>query len=171
MAVDCIDMVNDPRVEHKTANLNGHTYHYLLGVPKTPIKGTVFLIHGWPDCCAGWRYQIPMLLELGFRVVVPDLMGFAGSEAPRVPPGSIQLYSHKRAADDFAELARQLGAARIVLGGHDWGGSVEAPIGVSRLLRMHAVRAAAEAVRVDGGSGQGPAAAVWVSAASRWARG
>jgi pimeloyl-ACP methyl ester carboxylesterase len=26
----------------------------------------------------------------------------------------------KRAADDIAELARQLGVKRIVLGGHDW---------------------------------------------------
>ena len=26
----------------------------------------------------------------------------------------------KRAADDIAELARQLGAPKIILGGHDW---------------------------------------------------
>ena len=30
----------------------------------------------------------------------------------------------KRAADDIAELARQLEAPRIILGGHDWGGVV-----------------------------------------------
>lgn len=30
----------------------------------------------------------------------------------------------KRAADDVKELARQLGAKTIVLGGHDWGGLV-----------------------------------------------
>lgn len=27
----------------------------------------------------GWRNQIPMLLELGFRVICPDLMGFGGT--------------------------------------------------------------------------------------------
>ncbi|KAF2100361.1 alpha/beta-hydrolase [Rhizodiscina lignyota] len=124
MAIDRIDMFSDPRVEHKTANLNGHTYHYVLGEPKEAVKGTIFLIHGWPDCAAGWRYQIPALIELGFRVVVPDLMGFAGTDAPKVPPNSISLYSHKRAADDFEELARQLGVSNIILGGHDWGGSV-----------------------------------------------
>jgi hypothetical protein len=32
-------------------------------------------IHGWPDCSAGWRFQIPALLGMGFRVVAPDLMG------------------------------------------------------------------------------------------------
>jgi soluble epoxide hydrolase/lipid-phosphate phosphatase len=30
----------------------------------------------------------------------------------------------KRASDDIKELAKQLGAKTIVLGGHDWGGLV-----------------------------------------------
>lgn len=30
------------------------------------------------------------------------------------------LYGHKRAADDIKELAKQLGASQIILGGHDW---------------------------------------------------
>jgi soluble epoxide hydrolase / lipid-phosphate phosphatase len=34
------------------------------------------------------------------------------------------MYSFKRAADDIAELARQLGAPQIILGGHDWGGAI-----------------------------------------------
>jgi soluble epoxide hydrolase/lipid-phosphate phosphatase len=34
------------------------------------------------------------------------------------------LYSIKRAADDILELAKQLEAPKIILGGHDWGGFV-----------------------------------------------
>lgn len=30
----------------------------------------------------------------------------------------------RRAADDIAELSRQLGCSSIILGGHDWGGAV-----------------------------------------------
>lgn len=33
-------------------------------------------IHGFPDISMGWRYQIPMLLSLGLRVVAPDCMGY-----------------------------------------------------------------------------------------------
>ena len=77
-------------------------------------------IHGWPDLAIGWRYQIPLLLRLGYRVVCPDIMGFGGTDAPQVPPESMSLYSFKRAADDIRELARQLGASKIILGGHDW---------------------------------------------------
>jgi soluble epoxide hydrolase / lipid-phosphate phosphatase len=51
-------------------------------------------------------------------------MGFGQSACPRVPPNDIALYGYKRASDDFAELARQLGLSSIVLGGHDWGGMV-----------------------------------------------
>lgn len=45
---------------------------------------------------------------------------YSDQDAPMVPPESPYLYSHKRAADDIKELARQLGAVRIYLGGHDW---------------------------------------------------
>lgn len=72
----------------------------------------------------GWRYQIPPLLQAGYRVVCPDIMGFGRTDAPPVsPPPSnegIEYYSFKRAAEDIKELARQLGTEQIILGGHDW---------------------------------------------------
>lgn len=43
-----------------------------------------------------------------------------GQDAPQVPPESPFLYSHKRAADDMKELAGQLKATQIFVGGHDW---------------------------------------------------
>ena len=40
-----IDPVSDPRVEHRTAKLNGYTYHYLYAVPKSgQFSKTVFLV-------------------------------------------------------------------------------------------------------------------------------
>ncbi|KAF9737735.1 hypothetical protein PMIN03_003264 [Paraphaeosphaeria minitans] len=126
MTLQPIDPVSDSRVEHCNSSLNGHNYHYLYGEPPGgQYKATVFLIHGWPDCgSAGWRYQIPLLLDMGFRVVVPDMMGYGGTDAPEVPPNDLSLYSYKRAADDIAELAKVIGAQQIILGGHDWGGMI-----------------------------------------------
>lgn len=125
MPVDVIDPWNDKRFTHEYATLNNHRYHYLLAVPPSGSPSrTVFLIHGWPDISMGWRYQIPLLLSLNCRVVVPDMLGFGRTDAPPVPPNPLSAYGLKQAADDIAELARQLGAGRIILGGHDWGGAV-----------------------------------------------
>ena len=112
---------NDPRVQSKTATLNGITYSYLLAEPcGTPLLNTIFLIHGFPDISLGWRYQIPVLTSLGLRVVALDMMGYSGTDAPE----DIKYYTYKRAADDVASLAKQLGLSSIILGGHDWGGAV-----------------------------------------------
>ena len=124
MAAEEVELFDDTRVSHKFANLNGQRYHYLLGEPADGAEGTVFLVHGWPDCSAGWRNQIPMFLDMRYRVVVPDMMGYGRTAAPKVPPNPMNLYGLKRAADDIKELATQLGCSRIILGGHDWGGVV-----------------------------------------------
>ncbi|KAJ4315602.1 hypothetical protein N0V94_005857 [Neodidymelliopsis sp. IMI 364377] len=125
MSLNPIRPIGDERIEHKTAVLNGYTYRYLYAVPNSgKWRETVFLIHGWPDLSLGWRYQIPMLVSLGFRVVAPDMMGYGGTDAPKVPPNPISLYGLKRASDDIAALAKEVNAPRIILGGHDWGGFV-----------------------------------------------
>ncbi|KAK3214251.1 hypothetical protein GRF29_28g2487914 [Pseudopithomyces chartarum] len=61
---------------------------------------------------------------MGLRVVVPDMMGYGGTDAPKIPPNDLSLYSYERAAHDIAELAKVVGAKQIVLGGHDWGGMI-----------------------------------------------
>lgn len=75
---------------------------------------------GLPGCSYGydgiWQnriYAFPTdLTKLGRLNAMQD--------APTAPPAPISLYGFKRASDDIADLARQLGAKRIILGGHDW---------------------------------------------------
>jgi len=49
---------------------------YLDAQPKGEKKGTVVLVHGFPDTSLAWRYQIPMLLDLGMRCIAIDCMGY-----------------------------------------------------------------------------------------------
>ncbi|KIW95899.1 uncharacterized protein Z519_02964 [Cladophialophora bantiana CBS 173.52] len=123
LTVDKIKVYNDPRVSFLSAFLNGHTYGYLFSPASAsvPKRGTIFLIHGFPDISMGWRYQIPFLTKLGLDVVAPDSMGYGRTDAPM---WTLQDYSYKRAADDMAELCRQRGLTKIILGGHDWGGTI-----------------------------------------------
>jgi soluble epoxide hydrolase/lipid-phosphate phosphatase len=119
MTVDKLT-VGDLRVKHHWVLLNGQSYHYLLATPPTPPRATIFLIHGFPDFSHGWRYQVPFLLSMGLRVVVPDMMGYGFTAAP----SSLEFYTFKRCSSDMAELAKHLNSRQIILLGHDWGGSI-----------------------------------------------
>ena len=52
---------------------------YLMAVPNCDPKATIILVHGWPDLSIGWRNQIPLLLNMGYQVICPDIMGFGGT--------------------------------------------------------------------------------------------
>ncbi|OQE44717.1 hypothetical protein PENCOP_c002G04439 [Penicillium coprophilum] len=121
MPVDKIQVSGDSRVEYKTATLNSHNYSYLLSQPKSgQYRATVFLIHGFPDLSMGWRYQIPMLVDMGLRVVAPDCLGYGRTDAA----DDFAPYSHKSCAADIKALATHLGETQIILGGHDWGAAL-----------------------------------------------
>ncbi|THV46014.1 hypothetical protein BGAL_0426g00010 [Botrytis galanthina] len=114
--------VQDSRVQYKSADLNGRTYSYILAEPQNGAEpvATIFLIHGWPDMAFGWRYQVPALQALNYRVVVPNMQGYATSSSPQ----ELSAFTYKTAADDVAALAKAIGATSIILGGHDWGGAI-----------------------------------------------
>jgi hypothetical protein len=45
MPAEPVDIAFDPRVEHRTSSINGHTYHYLYSEPAGgSFKATVFLV-------------------------------------------------------------------------------------------------------------------------------
>lgn len=111
---------NDPWVRRASGTVRGRTYEYAVGEPQgSPPVDTIFLIHGFPDLGFGWRCQVPYLVSLGFRVVVPDMLGYAGSHSPR----DLREYSFESLSADIKELARIFVSDRqIILVGHDWGG-------------------------------------------------
>jgi soluble epoxide hydrolase / lipid-phosphate phosphatase len=122
MAVDKLK-TDDARVQHQHVNIRGKKYHYILGEPQDgrPVA-TILLLHGFPDLSMGWRYQIPLLMSLGLRVVAPDSLGYGQTDSPQ----ALEAYSMKSTANDMAELARHFVGAdgQILLGGHDWGATL-----------------------------------------------
>ncbi|KAH6888661.1 Alpha/Beta hydrolase protein [Thelonectria olida] len=112
---------NDPRVTVETAQIRGKRYEYMVGKPEGEPVATMVLLHGFPDLGFGWRYQVPYFVSLGFQVVVPDMLGYGGTEAPE----ALEEYTLKNIAADVNELARKFVGeeGQIILGGHDWGGA------------------------------------------------
>ena len=78
---------------------------------------TVVLVHGIPDSSYVYRGQIPALLDAGYSVVVPDLLGQGDSDIPTGP-------EHYLTAKDESRLWAVLDALSIKkfhLVGHDRG--------------------------------------------------
>jgi pimeloyl-ACP methyl ester carboxylesterase len=102
----------------RTVPVNGIELQIIeAGPPSGPL---VLLLHGFPDFWWGWRYQIEPLAEQGFHVVVPDQRGYNLSSKP----SGVASYDLDVLAADVIGLADALGASKVHLVGHDWGGLV-----------------------------------------------
>lgn len=80
------------------------------------------LLHGFPQNHAMW-HRVALRLAPHFRLILPDLRGYGGSDKP---PGSPDhgTYSKRSMAADIAGLMRSLGYDRYGVCGHDRGGRV-----------------------------------------------
>jgi pimeloyl-ACP methyl ester carboxylesterase len=92
----------------------------------------LLMLHGFPEFWWGWRKQIDVLAERGFRVVVPDMRGYGGSDAPI----GVEAYRRSHLVADIIALADALGFERFDLVGHDWGGLVAWPLAASHAHRV-----------------------------------
>jgi len=93
----------------------------LHGVQDGPESGPlVILLHGFPDFWYGWRRQIPVFSEAGFRVWAPDQRGYNRSEKP---PG-VASYGVEELGMDILGLVDAAGVEKAYLVGHDWGAAV-----------------------------------------------
>ena len=77
-------------------------------------------LHGYPESSFSWRYQLPLLAELGYTVWAPNLRGYAGSSRP----GKKSDYRIDCLTADVAGLIDAAGARSTLLIGHDWGGVI-----------------------------------------------
>ena len=78
---------------------------------------TVVLVHGIPDSSYIYRGQIPALLNAGYRVIVPDLLGQGDSD---IPTGTEHYLTAKDESRLWAVLdALSVGSFHLV--GHDRG--------------------------------------------------
>jgi pimeloyl-ACP methyl ester carboxylesterase len=78
------------------------------------------LVHGWPESWYSWRHQIQPLCDAGFRVAVPDVRGYGGSDKPE----PIEAYDMVSLNADVVGLITALGEEQAILIGHDWGAPI-----------------------------------------------
>jgi pimeloyl-ACP methyl ester carboxylesterase len=76
----------------------------------------LLLLHGFPATRYLWSKVVPPLVRAGFRVIVPDLVGYGASEAP--PDVRIDMGSQARW---MQAVMNELGVRRFALVAHDVG--------------------------------------------------
>jgi pimeloyl-ACP methyl ester carboxylesterase len=85
--------------------------------PEHPNGRSVLLLHGKNFSGFYWEATMRRLLDQGFRVVVPDQIGFGKSSKPEA-----YQFSFQALAENTRELLQQLGIARVAVVGHSMGG-------------------------------------------------
>ncbi|PEL18786.1 alpha/beta fold hydrolase [Bacillus wiedmannii] len=76
----------------------------------------VVLIHGWPLSGRSWEYQVPALVEAGYRVITYDRRGFGKSSQPW------EGYEYETFTSDLHQLLEQLELQNVTLVGFSMGG-------------------------------------------------
>ena len=76
----------------------------------------VVLIHGWPLSGESWKYQVPALVDAGYRVITYDRRGFGRSDKPKTG------YDYDTLTDDLHALVTALELRDFTLVGFSMGG-------------------------------------------------
>ena len=117
--------------EDRFENLSNYPYapHYVSVTPQLRMhyvdEGSsedpiILLLHGEPCWSYIYRRMIPPLVEQGYRVIAPDLIGFGKSDKP----GDATVHTYAHHASWFTTFIEQLHLTDIHLYGHDWGGMI-----------------------------------------------
>jgi len=88
-----------------------------MDIPSQHPNGkSVILFHGKNFDGAYWRDVIPVLNDLGYRVIVPDQLGFGSSDKPNIH------YSFHQMASNCRTLLDSLHIDKVTVIGHSMGG-------------------------------------------------
>lgn len=107
-------------------------------VPERPNGRSVVLLHGKNFCGATWGGTARTLLGRGYRVIVPDQLGFCKSSKPRNAQYSFELL-----ASTTRRLLASQGIERATVVGHSMGGmlamryAIMFPDAVERLVLVN----------------------------------
>ena len=84
------------------------------------IGKPIVLCHGFPEHAFSWRYQVPVLVEAGYHVIVPNQRGYGNSSRPT----EVTDYDIEHLSGDLIALLDHYGYEDAVFVGHDWGAFV-----------------------------------------------
>jgi pimeloyl-ACP methyl ester carboxylesterase len=118
--------VRDPRIETTFIDANGLRFEV-----DTCGSGDrlALCLHGFPEHSFSWRFQLPLLADLGYRAWAPNLRGYGNSSRP----DGVEAYGIEHLMDDVAGLIDASGCREVVLLAHDWGAVIAWHFAIRRI--------------------------------------
>lgn len=114
-------LISSDGLERKsTTSKRGYRYTYYTHAAQTG-KPTLMLLHGWPDEAREWfGLAKNVLIPAGYGVVIPDLLGYAGTDKPR----EVMAYAHSAMSRDLIDILNAEDLGKVIVLGHDWGAAM-----------------------------------------------
>ncbi|KAH8896927.1 epoxide hydrolase [Thozetella sp. PMI_491] len=97
-------------------------YAYYVSPPgaATSEQPALLFVHGFPDSAHLWTGVIAALGSLPNKIIVPDCLGYAGTDKPE----DTKLYAYKDQAADLVDILANEKAKSTIIIGHDWGSAL-----------------------------------------------
>jgi len=90
-----------------------YSYYFSAPVDGKPI---VLLIHGFPSTSYDWRYQVNAFQAAGYGLIVPDMLGYGGTDKPN----DVNQYLLSLMNRDVVDILDFENADKVIGIGHDW---------------------------------------------------
>lgn len=106
--------LRDPRIHTEFVEANGLRFEVdMCGSGRR----LALCLHGFPEHSFSWRFQLPVLAELGYRAWAPNMRGYGNSSRPE----GVSAYAIEYLMEDVAQLIDAADCDEVVLLAHDWG--------------------------------------------------
>ncbi|OCH86220.1 alpha/beta-hydrolase [Obba rivulosa] len=106
----------DPSAYKDLVTLRGLKYHYFVS-RGDQSKPTLLFLHGFPSTSHDWRKQVAFFQKEGYSLIVPDMLGYGGTDKPTDP----ELYKQGLMAADLIDILDAENVDKAIVIGHDWG--------------------------------------------------
>ncbi|KAJ9608071.1 hypothetical protein H2200_007059 [Cladophialophora chaetospira] len=116
-----------------TSRSLSYTYYTSQRTTESKEQRALLFCHGFPDSAFLWNDVLAHLGNIPHKVVVPDMLGYAGTAKPL----DKTLYNYAGMADDLREILDAEEVDKAIVVGHDWGAAM-----VQRFYAFHADRVA-----------------------------
>ncbi|KFZ21781.1 hypothetical protein V502_02910 [Pseudogymnoascus sp. VKM F-4520 (FW-2644)] len=113
-------MENFQRKQLVTRRNLKYAYYVSTSGESTDQSPALLFLHGFPDSAHLWVGVIDELGHLPNKIIIPDCLGYAGTDKPT----DTNLYAYKDQAEDIADILSNENVNNTIIIGHDWGSAL-----------------------------------------------